>query len=98
MIPGMEITVVGAGIVGLTTAHVLHARGHRVRVVAAEPGTRTVSAVAGAVWFPYQAGPRDKVVAWAARTRTWLEQLPHEAGVDILDAYEISDAEPWWSS
>src|SRR2546430_4656805 len=94
----MEITVVGAGVVGLTTAHVLQAGGHRVHVVAAEPAERTVSSVAGAVWFPYQAGPHDKVAAWAARTRTWLEQLPHDAGVDILDAYEITDAAPWWST
>ena len=41
----------------------------------AEPATATTSAIAGAVWFPYRAGPAHKVAAWAARTREWLEQL-----------------------
>lgn len=34
----MDVLVVGAGVVGLTTAHALHADGHRVTVVEAHPG------------------------------------------------------------
>src|SRR5206468_9088197 len=96
----MEVTVVGAGVIGLVTAVTLEERGHTVRVVAAAYGEATTSAVAAAVWFPYRAGPQDKVLAWGARTRTWLEQLAGrpETGVDLLTAYEItleSDL-PWW--
>jgi D-amino-acid oxidase len=101
----MDITVVGAGVIGLVTALALEQRGHRVRVVAAEVGEATTSAVAGAVWFPYRAGPPGKVALWAARTRTWLEQLARdapEAGVDSLVGYEITDDEgrdvPWWAA
>src|SRR5262249_16052789 len=66
--PGMEVTVLGAGIVGLTSAVRLAEAGHRVRVVAAATGTDTTSAVAAALWYPYRAAPRDKVTAWSAQT------------------------------
>lgn len=101
----MEVTVVGAGIVGLTTALVLEEHGHAVRIVAADHGERTTSAVAGAVWFPYRAGPPDKVARWAAISRAWLETLVpvREAGVDVLTGYEITNEPdpspaPWWAA
>ena len=71
----MNITVVGAGVIGLTTALTLEEHGHDVRVVAAGTDDATTSAVAGACWFPYRAGPPDRVAAWAADTRRWLEAL-----------------------
>lgn len=101
----MDVTVVGAGIVGLTTALTLEERGHRVRIVARASALECVSGVAGALWFPYRAGPPERVVAWAARTRVWLESLAHdrEAGIDLLTGYEITDeaddaAPPWWAA
>ncbi len=103
----MDVTVVGAGVIGLTTALVLEERGQTVRVVAAARGADTTSAVAGAVWFPYRAGPPDKVAQWAARTRRWLVDLARrvpEAGIDVLTGYEITnEAEsppkrPWWAA
>ena len=102
----MRITVVGAGVIGLTTAFTLEEQGHDVRIVAVATGPYTTSAVAGAVWFPYRAGPPAKVAAWAASTRTWLEELAAdpEAGIDILTGYEITpetgvDAPvPWWAA
>lgn len=103
----MDITVVGAGVIGLTTALVLEQRGHHVRIVAAErgdvPDNSTTSSRAGAVWFPYQVGPPRAVARWAGRTRDWLDELAQhtpEAGVDALTFYEITrDASPlWWAS
>src|SRR3954470_19449115 len=103
----MEATVVGAGIIGLTTALTLQEHGHRVRVVAAAAGPAITSSIAGAVWFPYKVGPPARVNVWAARTRRWLENLARtspEAGVDVLVGYEITDDPPgvtpqmpWWA-
>jgi D-amino-acid oxidase len=102
----VQVTVVGAGIVGLTTALVLEEHGHGVRIVATDHGDHTTSAIAGAVWFPYRAGPPEKVARWAAVTRTWLERLVSErdAGVDVLTGYEITSEDgaappiPWWAA
>jgi D-amino-acid oxidase len=89
-----HITVVGAGVVGLTTALEFQRRGHRVTVVAEHVNERTVSAVAGAVWLPFQVGHHDpgQVRTWGHATRAWLRAIADEdpsAGVDVLDIYEI---------
>jgi len=98
----VEITVVGAGVIGLTTALALEERGHTVRIVAAASGVATTSAVAGAIWFPYRVGPPGKVAVWAAHTRRWLESLAQDtaAGIDLVTGYEITsgDALPWWAA
>ena len=102
----MHITVVGAGVIGLTTALALEERGHTVRIIAAATGAQTTSDVAGAVWFPYRVGPPSKVAVWAGRTRAWLETIApdHAAGVDLLTGYEITTDEgmdpprPWWAA
>jgi D-amino-acid oxidase len=105
MLSGVRVTVVGAGVIGLVTALVLEEHGHEVRIVAAATGAGTTSAVAGAVWFPYRAGPPHKVTVWAVRTRAWLESLVGErsAGIDLLTGYEITEdvgldpPKPWWA-
>ena len=92
--------------VGLTTALTLEERGHTVRVVAAETGDATTSAVAAAFWFPYRAGPPDRVVAWAAETKRWLDPLIADpaSGVAARTGYEITTDEgldpprPWWAA
>lgn len=104
----MQVTVVGAGVIGLVTALVLEEHGHEVRIVAAASAAASVSSVAGAIWFPYRAGPPDRVAAWAARTRVWLEALAADpdAGVDLVTDYEITgEADsapppppPWWAA
>lgn len=102
----MNITVVGAGVIGLTTALTLEEHGHDVRVVAAATDEATTSAVAGACWFPYRAGPPDRVAAWAAETRAWLDGLTADpaAGVAPIAGYEITREDgldpprPWWAA
>jgi D-amino-acid oxidase len=97
-----EVTVVGAGVVGLTTAVLLEEAGHRVHVVSAERPERTTSAAAGAVWYPFAVGPPEAVNRWARATRAWLLELCRtvpEAGVDVLTVRECAaDARPpWWA-
>jgi len=102
----VQITVVGAGVIGLTTALTLEERGHEVRVVATGTDEATTSAVAGACWFPYRVGPPERVVAWAADTLTWLETFTKDraAGIDAIIGYEITDERganpprPWWAA
>ncbi len=101
----MRVTVVGAGVIGLTTALTLEEHGHDVRIVATDTGAATTSAIAAAIWFPYRAGPPARVAAWAGQTRIWLERLVGErdAGVDLLTGYEVTSETaplpiPWWAA
>lgn len=96
----MKITVVGAGVVGLTCAVELQAAGHDVTVVAARTGEATTSAVAAAIWFPYRAGPPAAVRRWARRSHARLSTLAAtapDAGVELLTCLELDDdPRPWW--
>jgi len=97
-----EVTAVGAGVVGLTTALVLQEAGHRVRVVASERPERTTSSAAGALWYPFEVGPPEKVNRWARLTRDWLlavSRIVSEAGVDLVTALECASdtRRPWWA-
>lgn len=61
----MDVLVIGAGVVGLTTAVCLAEGGLEVGVVAAEPPRRTTSMVAGAmIGGPVFTEPMDSAVWW----------------------------------
>ncbi|HKN98546.1 MAG TPA: FAD-dependent oxidoreductase [Pseudonocardiaceae bacterium] len=72
-----DVLVVGAGVIGLTTAICLAEHGLRVRVVTATPPRETTSAVAGALWGrgPGVAEPADRIAAWSAVTFAELAAL-----------------------
>lgn len=97
-----EVLVLGAGVVGLTAALVLQERGHAVTVWTREPTAATTSAVAAAIWLPYLAEPRDRVLRWSAETYARLSQLaldPH-TGVQMVTMREVfttPPARPWWA-
>ncbi|MCW2679418.1 MAG: hypothetical protein JWM62_819 [Frankiales bacterium] len=95
----MRVTVVGAGISGLTCALRLAESGHHVDVVAASPPERTTSAVAAALWYPYRALPQREVTRWAAGTFAVLSALGPEAGVRMRRGRELfrqPAPDPWW--
>ena len=98
----MEITVVGAGVIGLTTALVLERAGHDVRLVARERALDATSGAAGAIWLPVRIEPGGREFGWALRSYRVLRELAAthpEAGVDDLRACEITEDEerPWWA-
>jgi len=50
--PNSSVAVLGAGVIGLTTARELANRGYQVTVYAKDSGHNTVSVIAGALWLP----------------------------------------------
>jgi glycine/D-amino acid oxidase-like deaminating enzyme len=60
----VRVTVLGAGITGLTTAVSLLDAGCEVHVVTASPIEASTSYLAAAVWFPTHVGPPGRVAAW----------------------------------
>ena len=97
------VTVVGAGVLGLTTAVRLAEAGHEVTVVARDGPLATTSAVAAALWFPYRVLPYDRVLAWSRQSYVTFSALAAgapESGVDLCWGTELlrSDPpDPWWA-
>ena len=81
------IAVIGAGVSGLTSAIPLAEHGHRTAIFAKETGNSTTSAAAGAIWFPYDAGPSAHAITWALETYRILQDLAHDSrsGVSIIE-------------
>lgn len=77
------MTVLGAGVIGLTTAVTLLDAGCTVRVVTADPVEETTSYLAAAVWFPTRAGPPERVASWGQRT---YETLAGQAAAGVPGA------------
>lgn len=63
-----RVLVLGAGVSGLSCAHELLGRGYPVTLWAREEPALSTSAVAAALWYPFEAGPPERVADWAARS------------------------------
>ncbi|AEW99664.1 FAD-dependent oxidoreductase [Streptantibioticus cattleyicolor] len=101
----VDVVVIGAGVIGLTSALRLQHGGLRVAVVAADPPLASTSAVAAAVWYPSGMAEDARVAAWAAATfaeftRQAADGVP---GVSMrptrMLAHRRAGAEaPWWAA
>ena len=97
----MRVTVLGAGVTGLTTASRLLATGCRVSVVAAAPIEESTSYLAAAVWFPTHVGPADRVAGWGRHTYDMLAEqaargIPGVVMRESLALYREPPGEPDW--
>ncbi|MES5820702.1 FAD-dependent oxidoreductase [Streptomyces sp. RG80] len=99
-----DAVVVGAGVIGLTTALRLRRAGARVAVVSAETSDRTTSFVAAAVWYPTRTRFEPHVLDWATRT---YEEFARQAadgvpGVVMRPTRMLLRGDtqdlPWWAS
>ena len=86
----VDAVVVGAGVIGLTTAITLAEAGLRTRVVAAEPPSATTSVAAGAIWGPVRCGPTARCYPWA---RTGLDVLSALAGEQGTGVHPVAGRE-----
>lgn len=98
-----RVTVVGGGVVGLTSALAVARAGHSVWCVRERPGTETVSGVAGGLWFPYHVEPRDRVTRWGlvALERFVALAADPATGVRLAEGVVVDRrAEPdhWWTA
>ena len=70
-----DVLVVGAGVVGLTTAICLAEQGLAVLVRADRPPAGTTSAVAGAIWGPHLVEDSERTAGWRRETLGVLRDL-----------------------
>jgi D-amino-acid oxidase len=81
-----DVLVVGAGVIGLTTATCLAEAGVSVAIATAEPPQQTTSVAAGAVWGPHLVGMDDRVARWADVTLArFAEYSSPGIGANALD-------------
>ncbi len=89
-----EALVIGAGVIGLTAAVRLREAGWRVRIRTEDRPEDTTSAVAAAIWYPYGAEPREKVLEWGERSWLAFRDIAREdpdAGVRMTRGVEYGD-------
>jgi D-amino-acid oxidase len=98
----VRVTVIGAGVSGLTCGVRLLEEGARVTLVTREEPARTTSAVAGAVWFPYRVRPNARTGPWGRIGYERFSRLARQDAVpvtmvDLTALYgEPLAEEPWW--
>ena len=81
-----DAVVVGAGVIGLTSAVALAEEGMKVACWTAAPASRTTSSVAGAMWAGSPlAVPGDRLTGWTERSLPVFRELARrsEGGVHI---------------
>lgn len=93
--------VVGAGVIGCTTALALVADGWEVDLLTAEDPRATTSAVAAAFWYPYLVDDSPTAEAWGRATAERLAALTAvpEAGVTartVRERFREADVDPDW--
>jgi D-amino-acid oxidase len=99
----MRVTVLGAGVIGLTTALRLQEAGCEVGIVAADPLESSTSYLAAGVFFPTHVGPRARVEPWARRAYQVLADhaargVPGAAMRESMALYREPPAEPDWAA
>ena len=100
-----QVTVVGAGVIGLSCAVRLAESGFDVDVFARDLPPETTSAVAGGLWMPFLAQPADEVARWARESLLEFTELASgedaaRCGVQVLPGLlldEAGAADPSWA-
>ena len=99
----MNVTVVGAGVIGLTSAIRLREAGLDAHIVAAEePADTPASAVAGAIWYPHGATADTWAAGWGRRSLELFTEGAHQGlpGLVMREMVELTEpgsADPWWA-
>lgn len=98
--PGNQIAVLGSGVIGLTVANELLAKGYRVRIYADKFGLETTSNIAGALWLPMAVEFGDSVTDHQRKIQILTRSFQRfqsidraRYGVEKLPIFEPSDSE-----
>ena len=98
---GSDVIVVGCGVIGLSCGIRLLEKQFDVTIVTRDLPPNTTSDVAAAVWYPYKAEPRDKVLEWGRVTYEELTHLSQDTGygvssVEFVELFVREVENPWW--
>ncbi len=95
-----DVLIIGAGIIGLSTAIRLQEAGYQVNILTKDFPLATTSAKAGAIWFPFKAEPKDLVNKWSRITYDHFVQQKNKdiQGISMVDFIMLTQKEeaPYW--
>ena len=74
----MQITIVGAGVSGLSTGIRLLEQGYNIKIISKEFSPNTVSDVAAAWWYPFLVEPIEKTNKWSSESFNEFLRLKNE--------------------
>lgn len=86
-----KVAVVGAGVIGLTSALQLRQAGYQVDVFFREKGSPKVSTIAGGYWWPHKAYPPERVARWSKAAYEYYRTLKDnpESGIHFRTHYRF---------
>jgi D-amino-acid oxidase len=99
----VDVVVIGAGVNGLCVAWALRERGFAVEVWTRDEPAATTSAIAGAIWYPFLAEPRERVLGWSAVTFRRLQHFATIAGsgvrmTPVVETFATPTPDLWWAA
>jgi D-amino-acid oxidase len=99
----MDVLLIGCGVSGLSSGVRLLEAGHRVRAWAHQFPQETTSAIAAALWAPYEVAPLERVLPWAERTLREFLKLAEVPGTGVvvrdgLELFRAPQADFGWRS
>jgi D-amino-acid oxidase len=97
------VTVIGCGVIGLTTAIRLLEEGHAVTVIGKTSPHETTSSVAAAFWHPYKVGVTPDVYQWCKETFDVYARLAEEPAsgvspITITEYFDAPEPDPFWKN
>ncbi|MCF8246346.1 MAG: FAD-binding oxidoreductase [Saprospiraceae bacterium] len=90
----MKISVIGSGVIGLTTAIALQEAGHEVHIFTKDLPEATVSAVAAAIWMPFHVEPLELVNRWSRVSYDVFEKMSEDtsSGVSMVNLLTLANS------
>ena len=79
-----DVSVIGAGVSGLSTGIRLLEAGYNVRIFSRNSTPNTVSDTAAAWWYPFLVEPLEKTNQWSAETFEELVRLSNGEGLSCI--------------
>ncbi|MDR3478965.1 MAG: FAD-dependent oxidoreductase [Gammaproteobacteria bacterium] len=95
-----KIAIIGAGVIGLTSAIKLQENGFDVTIFARDIQENIASRAAPAFWIPYKAAPEEAVLKWAKESLSVYQHFGKDIGVELLPYQEFHAHPidlPWWA-
>jgi D-amino-acid oxidase len=91
---GRRVLVIGGGVSGLSCGVRLCEAGYEVELWTRDPVHATTSRIAAAIWYPYHAGPPERVARWALASLRVFEELARDpaSGVRLREGLELLPA------